>query len=103
MTTEHDIQPYPLPIAVEPAERVAVGERVSDLMEHPGWADLRRVIRAYQEEKSTELMMLTPSQDGAIYADLIGSMKGVAMVEPIAAGLIHDGVDAAEEQRLKED
>jgi hypothetical protein len=103
MQTEHDIPTYPLSIAAEPQERLAAGERVSELMEHPGWADLRRGLRAFQEAKALELMNQQPSQDGSVYADLVGEMRGASMIEQIAAGLIEVGQHAAEELRSEED
>lgn len=94
---------YGLQLAEDPQERASIGERVKDLLEHPGWEDLKTGIRAYQDERTLLMTAMPPTDSGAVYADMIGTTKGVAMIERIAVGLIEEGEMAAEQVRQEED
>lgn len=103
MTTPQTDIPIPLSLSPDAQVRADIGERMSQLMQHPGWADLLDAVKAYQGEMGEQLMTFAASQEGAKYADLVGQMKGVGAVREIALGLITEGEKAAELVRLDEE
>jgi hypothetical protein len=93
----------PLAVAATPRERVDAGDRVTQLMDHPGWADLEAGVRAYQGIIMARLMGMTPTNEGAAYAGIAGELKGLATVKSIALGLIAQAdIDAAEIREVEE-
>lgn len=105
MQTDHDFPSIPIALSGSAQDRAEAGARVADLMEHPGWDDLRAGVAAYERILASGLMGLSGSPDAARYADLTGEMKGVAKIEPIARGIVSVGEEAkaqAREAEIKE-
>lgn len=85
------------------ADRVAIGERVTDMLDTQAWADLKQGIRAKQATIASLLMGQPGDKDRGVLAKLTGEMTGVAALELIAAELIADGERAGQEIRTREE
>lgn len=103
MDTRQPITPYPISLAEKPADRARIGESVSQLVQQPGWGHLRAAMRVYQDILTADLMSKKPPQDGAVYAQLVGEMNGLAKVSQIVEGLMYEGENAAAEVRQLEE
>lgn len=103
MRAPHEQHAIPLAVADSPQARVEAGERVSQLMEHPGWADLEEGLRAWQDVLTRHLMGITPTSEGAKYAGIVGELKGAAAAKAVALGIVRQGETDAVELRAVED
>ena len=85
------------------AERIAAGEAVDALMEHPGF----EVLEAAFEEARTKVLALLlshkPTADAAAYADKAGEMRGLSRFRSIAEVKVKQGRKAEEELRQLEE
>lgn len=103
MNPVQEIHAIPIAVAETPQERAAAGERVSDLMGHPGWDDFEAGLRAYQDILTRQLMGTRPTQEGAQYAGIVGELKGLSLAKAVATGLVRQGETDATEIRAAED
>lgn len=93
----------PVDLAGQPLKRqVEMGENLEALLEHPGFADLCEVLKTHREGLVAARIYRKPDPDGASYADLIGHLRGLSEIEPIARGVVENGKAAAAEQRRDE-
>lgn len=86
-----------------PTERVAVGERVGELVESQGFRDLCEVIKLHGEGILASIQYAKPKAEASEYADVIGHLRGLGELAPIARGIIEDGKLAGAEQRAEEE
>lgn len=101
--TRQQVFVFPEQIGDSPQDRAEIGQRVSELLQTPGWADLKLGIEQHQRETTQMMKSGRPSQEGAFYADVVGQMKGLDAIEKVAQGLIQLGEEAEQEIRLKEE
>lgn len=85
---------FPISLSADPVERAEIGERIADLMGHPGWKDFLRGVSAYRDIRAATFPIC---KEGWPYADFTGEMKGIAKIESIAAGLVKVGEQARAE------
>lgn len=84
------------------SERVAVGERVSEMVNSEAWSDLKRGVRGKQAAISSQLMARPGTEDKGVFTKELGEMVGVGAIEVVAAELIAEGERAADEIKARE-
>lgn len=71
-----------------PAEAVSAGDAVEGLTLHPGYPHLIRAIEAIETVARKQLMSLSPTNNGAEYADRVGELKGIRKCREVADHII---------------
>jgi hypothetical protein len=91
---------YPIALDESPERQALIGADVAGLLEHPGWPHLLAAVGVAQKMATSELMAISGTSEPAKYADVTGRLKGVALIEPIARGLVEVG-EQAKKQTLR--
>ena len=84
-------------------EQVEAGEKVAELLEHPGFKVLADVIETHRQAVLSWRVLHKPDADAASYADAIGHLRGLDEFVPLARGVVQNGEFAAQTLRQKED
>lgn len=84
-------------------EQVEAGEKVAELLEHPGFQYVAAVIAAHREAILSFRILRKPDADASSYADAIGHARGLDEFVPLARGIVQNGTFAAQTLRQKED
>jgi len=84
-------------------ERVAMGERVSEMVESQGFRDFCQVIKLHSEGILAQVKLTRPKTNASEYADVIGHLRGLDELGPIARGIVEDGKLAAAEKAREEE
>jgi hypothetical protein len=95
--------PIPTIVSDSPQERAEAGRQMAALIASPGFKVLKEAIRAHQGQLTAMLMARPAASDGAVYADVVGQLKGIAAIEPIARGVVQEGEAAEAEIRSAEE
>jgi hypothetical protein len=85
----------------KPREAVDAKEAVLDINEHPG---LQAILDSVEQRKldiTSQLLTRPPRDQGAEYADLIGTLKGLEELPLLIAGIVEYGRKA--EHALREE
>lgn len=76
---------------VEPYQIVELGRDVQDLVTHPGWVAVTRVVEALRERGVGQLMQGQKPLEQAEYAQRLGFLNGVGVALDAAATVIARG------------
>lgn len=80
-------------------EQVVVGEQVEELLSHPGFQALVHALHIHKEGLLLQRTLRKADPDASAYADVMGHIRGLDEVVPIARGLAQNGKDVAERRR----
>lgn len=83
--------------------QVEIGERVKALIEHPGFDDLCEVLKVHRDGLVAMLIHRKPDPEAASYADIVGHLRGLDEIVPLALGIVENGKNAAAELRGAEE
>ena len=82
----------------------ALAERYKVLVpEHPGFGDLCGVLKIHRDGLVAVLMHRKPDSEAASYADMVGHLRGLDEIVPLARGIVENGKNAAAELRGAEE
>lgn len=84
-------------------EQVEAGEKVAELLEHPGFKILANVIETHREALLSFRILRKPDAEASSYADAIGHARGLDEFVPLARGIVQNGAFAAQTLRERED
>lgn len=85
------------------SEQVAVGEQVEELLSHPGFQALVHALHINGESLMNARLFRKADPDAAVYADMVGHLRGLREVVPLAKGLVQNGKEAEQELRATEE
>lgn len=103
MPTQQNIPALSIDFPGSPAEIAEAGRQMEGFLESDAYRSLGTAIRAHQGNLTSVLLGKAPSENGAPYADVVGQLKGVAMIEPILRGVIASGKQAEAQLREAEE
>jgi hypothetical protein len=78
------------------------GREVAELMEHPGWEVLMRVVSDHRQALTDVLVTMNPSAEAAKYADRCGQIRGVGSLEGMAHEIVEVGQLADQTIEIRE-
>lgn len=81
------------------SEQVVIGEQVEEMLNHPGFQALAHALHIHKESVLRARTFRKADPDAAAYADVMGHIRGLDEVVPIARGLVQNGKEVAERRR----
>jgi hypothetical protein len=100
--TDERVIPAALPGSTR-SEQVVTGEQVEEILNHPGFQALAHALHVHGESLLNQRLFRKADAEGAPYADVMGHIRGLREVVPIARGLVQNGKDAGQALRLEEE
>jgi hypothetical protein len=93
--SDERVMPAAIPDASD-SDHVRIGEQVEEILDHPGFQALVHALHIHSESTLRHRMLRKADSDAAIYADVMGHLRGLSEVVPIARGLVQNGKEVAE-------
>lgn len=86
-----------------PAEIAEAGRQAEAFLEGPAYAAIATAVRGYQGQRTGLLMQMTATNEGAIYADAVGELRGISRIDPLIRGVVTSGKQAEAQLRAAEE
>lgn len=97
------MEPVPLTSHLKswtPTHAIEARNAVRALVRHEGWAYFEEALELYEEQLLDALLTTSPTDEGARYAEQLGSIQTVRAFQGIPEGVLRHGDQA--EQALRE-
>lgn len=83
------------------SEQIAIGEQVEEMLNHPGFQALAHALHIHKESLLRQRTLRKADSDASAYADVMGHIRGLDEVVPLARGLVQNGNEVAERRHAE--